>query len=972
MKQRIIRFISLGLIAAIIPFSLFCFAFLLPAQYKDTYLSALSVKWLALKQDDKPRIIIAGGSGTAFDLRCDLLEEELSDYHAVNFGLYAGLGTTVMLDLLQSQIREGDVVIFMPELSAQTLSDYFNAEAMWQATDGDFEPLLSLPYEYFGRMAGAFPTFAASKMRYRQSGDSPKGDGVYASSSFNRYGDISYPDREYNTMPGGYDENMRLSFDTSMITDAFLDKVNLFSDICEKKNVSFFYRFCPMNQAALLKDEEKKLTSFTDYLSDQLSCEILGDPAEAILEPEWFYDTNFHLNCSGAVVNTALLIKELKAVLGDESKTEIALPPMPVKQETDITDGDNSDLSCFLFEETGDTATVVGLTEEGKEREKLTLPTLWQEKSITGISAAVFAGNQTLREITVQKNIRSLPNKAFNGCGSLEKLVIRNDSPASINVGAELLFGCDALIYVPSDGYSAYCTNYFWSVYAARIRAHDTPSAKQSVVPNVKSAGDRIAYSANGGALLHQDGDSFTEECNNVHLRQNTVQGASYCQRDGYVLIGWNTKADGSGTHIGLGSRVDRTKGLTLYAQWMKATDETEFDYILNDDSVTIISCRTDAETCVIPETIEGKPVREIRADAFLNKDFSTLVLPSSLRDIEERSFVSCSIKEIYLFDSISAISDSCFKDCRDLTTLHINAATTPVYSGSYYDTFSDKLDYLLSVKDEQKIVLASGSSGRYGYDSAAIETAFPQYRVVNMGVYAYSNAKPQLEIIREFMQQDDILLSAPEFDAIEEQFCVSDRPDHHFWAMMESNYDAAAILDLSSYSGVFDSFGEYLKIRSGMTGKSYTVSPSGYDDEGNRYGFPTYNKYGDFILPRPNGDKDERQHLNTADYTVTSFPEKTIESLNAVYQGFLDKKITVYFSYTPRNRSSLTPESTQSARSQLHEYLSENICVPVISDIEDYLYSGVYFWKIDSHTSTEGAAIRTQQIIKDLNQLLH
>ena len=239
------------------------------------------------------------------------------------------------------------------------------------------------------------------------------------------------------------------------------------------------------------------------------------------------------------------------------------------------------------------------------------------------------------------------------------------------------------------------------------------------------------------------------------------------------------------------------------------------------------------------------------------------------------------------------------------------------------------------------------------------------------MGVYAYSNALPQLAIIQSLMKEGDVLLSAPEFDAIPWQFCTTNELDAHFWAMMESDYDMAVLLDMRDYSRIFDSFTEYQRIRSGMPGKSYSVSPANYDDDGNYYAFATYNQYGDFILPRENNDRDERMHQNIADYTVHSFPEGTVESLNRVYESFLESGVSVYFSYTPRNRSSLSEASMPEARAELEAFLREKISVPVISDLEDSLYSGIYFWKIDSHPSTEGCRLRTEQVIEDLRKVL-
>ena len=85
------------------------------------------------------------------------------------------------------------------------------------------------------------------------------------------------------------------------------------------------------------------------------------------------------------------------------------------------------------------------------------------------------------------------------------------------------------------------------------------------------------------------------------------------------------------------------------------------------------------------------------------------------------------------------------------------------------------------------------------------------------------------------------------------------------------------------------------------------------------------------------------------------------------MYQKFLDKGVQVYVTYAPRNRKAVSKESTKEARAQLDRYLREELIVPVISDLEKSLVSGVYLYKTDNHLSTEGVTIRTKQIIADL-----
>ena len=78
-----------------------------------------------------------------------------------------------------------------------------------------------------------------------------------------------------------------------------------------------------------------------------------------------------------------------------------------------------------------------------------------------------------------------------------------------------------------------------------------------------------------------------------------------------------------------------------------------------------------------------------------------------------------------------------------------------------------------------------------------------------------------------------------------------------------------------------------------------------------------------------------------------------------------------MFFSYSPRNVHSLSEASAPEARLALLTWLKDYLGVPLISEIEDSLLPGRYFWLIDSHTGTEGARIHTQRVIRDLQNAL-
>ena len=67
---------------------------------------------------------------------------------------------------------------------------------------------------------------------------------------------------------------------------------------------------------------------------------------------------------------------------------------------------------------------------------------------------------------------------------------------------------------------------------------------------------------------------------------------------------------------------------------------------------------------------------------------------------------------------------------------------------------------------------------------------------------------------------------------------------------------------------------------------------------------------------------------------------------------------------YIPRNINSLTKDSTKKERYKLDYWFRKRLKVPIITSIEAVLlYKGRYFWKIDSHTGTEGAKLRKYEL---------
>lgn len=427
MDKRTVRRIVATALAVILAeqvFFLIC-GFGLPVQFGDTFMGELKSKYERLKETSGKRIVLVGGSGVAFDCDSALMDDFFPSYEIVNFGMYAGLGTKAVMDLSENYIHEGDIVILSPEQSEQTFSDYFNGEYMWQAADGAFGMLRDLKSENFEAMLGNFPRFALEKLNYVMKGQKPQTDSIYQKKSFNTYGDIELDTCRENILPNGYDVNQKVRFTEDVVQLEFMDYMNDWAKRLEKKGAVVWYRYCPVNKLSV--EDMDDLAAYDVFLRQKLDFPVIGNPENSLMEAEWFFDTNFHLNQPGKEVNTVQLIRDMKAMLGDDRAVTVELPEKPHRTRGEVS---------------------------AETR-------IWTAKD-----SETYQGEET---IVIPENVTQIEDYAFSNCAGLKQIVLEQKDPSKCIVGQHLLDGTGAEILVPQMSVDSYKRNYFWSVYAGRI-----------------------------------------------------------------------------------------------------------------------------------------------------------------------------------------------------------------------------------------------------------------------------------------------------------------------------------------------------------------------------------------------------------------------------------------------------------------------------------------------------------------------
>lgn len=436
-------------------------ALALPAQYTHTYVGALPAKIRTLADTKGEKVVLVGGSATAFGTDSALLEKYVGR-PVVNFGLYAALGTKLMMELSRPYIGKGDIVILSPELDAQTLSLYFNAEQTLMALDGHFSYARYLEADDILALLGGMWKFSSDKLSYLSAGNAPDPQGVYNARNFDARGDLTYP-RPENIMRDYYDPNKRLSFDLCALDGEFVAYVNEYTRYCSARGATVFFSFCPLNARAVCEDADPD--AFEAECRRRLACPLVNTLSDVLMEAGYFYDSNFHLNDTGRRAYTIRLTEKLLFALNDPSFVEETVPPAPALPKEDTrwfgTD-ENEKYFTFRQEENG-YMTISGLSELGKTQTTLTVPYGSGTYKVATLGTGALAGG-VVEKLVIPRdsNLTLLANDCFLGAGNLHDLWIYKTDPATI--GPPVSFAgvpSDFRVHIPAG--SDYGADYFWS-----------------------------------------------------------------------------------------------------------------------------------------------------------------------------------------------------------------------------------------------------------------------------------------------------------------------------------------------------------------------------------------------------------------------------------------------------------------------------------------------------------------------------
>jgi hypothetical protein len=290
-----------------------------------------------------------------------------------------------------------------------------------------------------------------------------------------------------------------------------------------------------------------------------------------------------------------------------------------------------------------------------------------------------------------------------------------------------------------------------------------------------------------------------------------------------------------------------------------------------------------------------------------------------------------------------------------------------PLPENNYYCAIIDKHRILANTKSP-KIALAGGSNLVYGINSTAISEKI-SIPVVDMGITAGIGLGRILDDISQFLHSGDVLLIIPEYE--------------HFTIVWHGDFTAYELifgvqqyrLLWSSYYGLPGGFSNYfstrLNYRRSVIVQAIKQKMGQNEKEQNkeqemadifvllRDGF---NEYGDYV-----------EHLGMENRPFVSSESAGI--LNRTYlnnffrlvDSLTKRGITVMLSYPSYEEQSFRNSAALIQELDMLFRAKENL--QVISTPESYCYPVEYFFDTVYHLNAEGRAVRTGQLIRDLQE---
>jgi hypothetical protein len=295
------------IIILILPLTIGVFLPATPRALKSLIFSDLQKDSL-IKNVESPRIIFIGGSNLSFGLNCQMIKDSLN-INPVNTGIHASIGLIYMMSNSLKFIKEGDIVILVPEYQ-QFCGDYAYGDDGEELTRTIFDVNISkihlLNIEQIINVIKKLPKYSISKFKASEYYGIIESD-IYGVNSFNKYGDAykHWGLKRVVFKPFGNIGNN--------LNQEVFNAIKEYQIEIEKKNAVLLISYPGYQDLSYLNSND-----YIKKIETQLKINgftTIGSPEEYMIPDSLMFNTPYHLSKKGVDYRTNLLISDIKKIL---------------------------------------------------------------------------------------------------------------------------------------------------------------------------------------------------------------------------------------------------------------------------------------------------------------------------------------------------------------------------------------------------------------------------------------------------------------------------------------------------------------------------------------------------------------------------------------------------------------------------------------------------------------------------------
>ena len=288
-----------------------------------------------------------------------------------------------------------------------------------------------------------------------------------------------------------------------------------------------------------------------------------------------------------------------------------------------------------------------------------------------------------------------------------------------------------------------------------------------------------------------------------------------------------------------------------------------------------------------------------------------------------------------------------------------------------FSDTYYGELKYMfrrLKNAEGKKIVLIGNSALAFGVRPDLIKEEFPDYNVVNFGLYGVLGTKLMLDLSEVNISEGDIIIIIPElieqtsslyFSATDVWRAVDG--DHLMLRHIKGENRSYMVGAFPTYVG--EKFSYFSRIKDSSASGVYSASAF-KDENGNEVGYMTYDRPHNVMA----GGYDP---ANLDGYGVEAVADDFIKYLNEYARTAEKKKASVYFGFTPMNSLALGDKNAPEFSDGICSFLSEKLDFSLLGTPEKYFLDHEWFFDNNFHMNSAGAIVYTDLIVEDLKLAL-